>query len=250
MMTALVDADSLLYRVLCPLEEKVVWNEQEVETLGEEPEVDYFINLPQAYKTFDQMIENILFATGCDDALLVFTSSGNFRDDLPIQYKANRKTLRKPTGFKELLAYAYDSYNTKDHPKLEADDIVVYLKTKYPDKYVLCAIDKDVVNQTVGTHYNYNTDEETEVTQEEATYFAYYQTLTGDVTDGYKGCPDIGPIKAKKILADCKDEAEMWEAVVTTYESKKLTERDAILTMNLANMHQFDGRNVVLWKPL
>lgn len=34
--------------------------------------------------------------------------------------------------------------------------MVVYLKTTHPLQYVLCAIDKDVLYQTEGNHYNYN----------------------------------------------------------------------------------------------
>jgi 5'-3' exonuclease len=35
--------------------------------------------------------------------------------------------------------------------------------------------------------------------------------LTGDAVDGYKGCPRIGKIKAKKALDQCQNERELLE---------------------------------------
>ena len=59
----------------------------------------------------------------------------------------------------------------------------------------------------------------------------------------------IGPVKANKILANCETEEELWKAVVATYEERGQTEEEAIWTMRLANMHQYDGTKIVLWKP-
>lgn len=249
-MKALVDADSLLYKVGFALEDKVIWNEMEVIAgLEKEMDIDYFTNIEQCYRTFDQFIDNILFATDCDSPLLVFSGKGNFRLDFPIDYKTNRKDSRKPLGYSELLEYAQEQYETRTPIGMEADDFVVYLKTTYPEDYILCAIDKDVLYQTVGTHYNYGKDEEVTIDEFEAVWFAYYQTLTGDTSDGYKGCIGIGDKKARKILDGLESEREMWEAVVEAYESKEQSEEEAIWTMRLANMHQFNGTGIVLWNP-
>lgn len=249
-MKALVDADSLLYKVGFAIEDKVIWNEPEIEAgLEETPDVEYYTNMPQCYATFDQLMSNVMFATDCDDSILVFSGSSNFRLDLPISYKENRKESRKPLGYSELIAYARANYDTITPEGIEADDLVVYMKTKDPEDYILCAIDKDVLYQTVGTHYNYGKDEEVTVDEYEATWYAYYQTLTGDTTDGYKGAKGIGAKKAEKILADCETEYEMWQAVVEAYESKEQTEEEALWTMRLANMHQFDGEKINLWNP-
>tara|TARA_B110000908_G_scaffold27531_1_gene32306 strand:+ start:728 stop:1483 length:756 start_codon:yes stop_codon:yes gene_type:complete len=249
-MIALVDADSLIYKVGFAIEDKVTWNEMEV-SAGEEMEaqVDYYTNLVTCYKTLDSLINSILLATGCDEYLLVFTGANNFRKTFPISYKANRKSSRKPSGFEEIFAYARKQYNTITVDGIEADDYVVYLKTKEPEDYILCAIDKDVLNQTVGTHYNYATGEEVTTRKHAAIWFAYFQTLTGDTTDGYKGCPQIGKVKADAILDDLKTEKEMWEAVVAAYESKGLDEEEAMWNMRLANMHQYNGKEVILWTP-
>jgi DNA polymerase-1 len=200
-------------------------------------------------KTFTRQVENILYATGCDSALLVFSGKTNFRSDFPISYKENRKSSRKPEGFEEILQHAKDTFTTVTVDGIEADDYVVDLKTKKPDDYVLSAIDKDVLYQTEGVHYNYSTGEDITTTKWDSIYYAYFQTLTGDTTDGYKGCPQVGVVKAEKILKDLETEEALWDTVVETYESKGLTEEDALWTMRLANMHQYDGQAVKLWNP-
>lgn len=249
-MKALIDADSLLYKVGFAIEDKVVWNEAEVAAgLEEEKIVDYFTNLDQCYNTFDQLLDTIMYVTDCDDVLLVFTGHSNFRMDLPTSYKENRKDSRKPEGYQKILDYAIANYPSITCDYMEADDYVVWRKTAEPEDWIVCAIDKDVLYQTEGTHYNYGKGEEVEVTAEEATYYAYYQTLTGDTSDGYKGCHGIGPKKADKILGDCENEYEMWQAVVEAYISKSQTEEEALWTMRLANMHQYDGTTIKYWNP-
>lgn len=249
-MIALIDADSLLYKIGFAIEDKTVWNECDVEAGAEEElEVDYTVDLEACETAFMNYIENILFATECDEAFLVFTGNNNFRESNPLGYKEHRVGLRKPEAYNHLLNFALENYKSKVVDYMEADDYVVYLKTTNPSKYFLCAIDKDVLYQTEGIHYNYHTDSEVEIGKLESIRYAYYQTLTGDQSDGYKGCKQIGHVKATKILADCTTECEMWRAVVETYISKKQTVWDAIQTMRLANMHQFNGKQIEYWRP-
>ena len=250
-MIALIDADSLLYKVGFAIEDKTIWNEFDVEAGFEtEQDITYSTDLNQCIYTFNALIDNILFATDCDEALLVFTGNQNFRKAFPVEYKANRKDARKPSGYYELLDYArfhYDAYITD--LGLEADDYVVYLKTHGTEDYVLCAIDKDVLYQTEGRHYNYNKDEEVTVTKWESIKYAYIQTLTGDTSDGYKGCKGIGDKRARRLLHGLETEGDLWAAVVEAYENAGQTEEEALWTMRLANMHQWNGSEIVLWNP-
>ena len=256
-MIALIDADSLLYKCCCVIEDKVIWNENEIDIGAEEEAVViYSTELEALYTMFDKEIEKILFATCCDKAKVVLSGKDNFRFKIPTPYKTNRASLRKPEGFQELRNYVIKKYKVKVIDFLEADDIVVYEKTTYPDDYVLCAIDKDVIYQTVGTHYHYNDDVEITVDEYEAIRFPYFQCLVGDVTDGYIGCKGIGKVKANKLFEEIDKEKDLskldklyWEAVVSGYESKGFTEEDAINTMRLANMHQYNGKEIILWKP-
>ena len=64
-----------------------------------------------------------------------------------------------------------------------------------------------------------------------------YQTLVGDLTDGFGGCPTIGGVKASRVLAVCpKDLPEMWDAVVAEYKRQKLDEEYALTQARLARI--------------
>jgi DNA polymerase-1 len=64
---------------------------------------------------------------------------------------------------------------------------------------IIISQDKDM--QTIPTQVWRKGDLVT-VTEAEADYYHMFQTLIGDITDGYKGCPGIGKVKAEKLLAD------------------------------------------------
>lgn len=248
-MKALIDADSLLYKVGFALEEKSFWNEFDIEGGSDEsPEITYSIELQQAFKTFDTLVDNIMFATDADSYVLVFSGGDNFRLHFPVEYKMNRVGSRKPTGYSELLAYAKEYYVTHTTNGIEADDYVVWAHKQEEDT-IICAIDKDIIYQSVGTHYNYGKDEEVTVDEWEATKYAYYQTLTGDQSDGYKGCRGIGAKRATTLLEGCTTESCLWEKVLEAYEAKGQSYEEALWTMRLANMHQYNGEKIILWEP-
>jgi DNA polymerase-1 len=81
------------------------------------------------------------------------------------------------------------------------------------------------------------------------------QTLTGDATDGYKGCPGVGPVKAKRILDKAiEEDIDMWDAVVDTFIKAKLSRDEAILQARMAYIlrkDQYDGLDIYpkLWYP-
>ena len=89
------------------------------------------------------------------------------------------------------------------------------------------------------------------------------QTLMGDSTDGYKGCPNIGPAKARKLLDEPGTFSleGMWDIVVGTYErasikgeSLGLGEADALVQAQVAricrsNNYNFDTKEVLPWLP-
>jgi len=155
-----------------------------------------------------------------------------------------------------MLAYIKKTYKSMSPLDCEVDDVVCYKKAESPDKYILCAIDKDVLYQSVGRHYNYGTDKWITVSQEEAIYYSFLQTLTGDTTDGYKGCKNIGPVKAKKILGEPGEYSErtLWAKVLLAYRKANMKKLEAYTTMRLANMHQLKRNKqgklrIQLWAP-
>jgi len=247
-MIALIDGDSLLYRAGFAIEEEL-------------DDGTFYVDFQNAMDYLDGAIDGIVFNTDCDDyELWIGQREGNFRNEvskvLKDAYKHNRKATRKPDKFDEMFEYLVKHHKAKLPKGCEVDDVVVTKKTEKPKDYILCAIDKDVLYQTVGTHYNYGKDEFVKVTLEEAIYYAYLQTLTGDVTDGYKGAKNIGPVKAKKILGvpGQYDERALWARVLWTYRKCNQTKEEALATMRLAQMHQLtrDAKGklkVKLWEP-
>ena len=80
-----------------------------------------------------------------------------------------------------------------------------------------------------------------------------YQTLVGDSTDGYKGCPGVGKVKAGRMLTGLK-QVEMWEAVVEAYKRKNKTEEDALQQARVARIcratdYDYKEKKVKLWCP-
>src|SRR3546814_13603695 len=66
-------------------------------------------------------------------------------------------------------------------------------------------------------------DKLVETTAESAENFWLYQTLMGDSTDGYKGCPGCGPKSAEAILQKAGDP---WENVLPAYRSAFAKDKD------------------------
>lgn len=118
-----------------------------------------------------------------------------------------------------------------------------------PGKRIIVSEDKDL--QTIpGWIWNPAKDAKPRyISEEQADYFHLYQTLVGDTTDGYKGCPGIGKTKAPGILQEGG-----WEAVRSAYARKGLTEEDALLQARVARIcrasdYDFKKQEVILWNP-
>jgi 5'-3' exonuclease len=265
---ALIDADTLAYTSCLNAEQQEAlladefYSQDELEAIHSDPNYDadnaciWTINLDQAYQTAMDKLQKIFDKTGCRTAELHFTGGrDNFRYTVDPQYKANR-TGRAPTGLSDLKKMLCDNFEHTISTEWEADDIVVYKKNLEPEKYILCAVDKDLIYSLAGTHFNYyesalyNIDMKwVEVDEDTAMKWPYIQAMVGDPVDNIKGVKGIGKAKAPKILANCKTELECWEATVAEYEKAGLGMLEAVQTMRLVGMHQFDGEKIVLWDP-
>jgi len=216
-MKALIDSDSLIYKHASINQDVTEWDEDTVTITT---------NLAKAIRGIDRNIADIVEAVDADDYLCVLSPKKTFRYDVLESYKGNRKPPKHPLELlKPLRRHISNALKTHTPTYVEADDYCVWKMYEEPGEWVLCHIDKDL-NQAPGAHYNYNKLTTYRVDQDEADYLFYLQTLTGDTSDGYKGCPGIGPKKAEKILQplDLSNEQEIWEAIVATYEEKELTE--------------------------
>ena len=199
------------------------------------------------------MIESIMDNLDGDDCKLCLTDSeGNFRKSVLGTYKGNRVNVKKPLVLKQVKQWMIDELGAYFRPGLEGDDCMGILATvKSPNERIIVSIDKDM--KTIPGLFcrplNGSFEIE-EISEAEADYWHLYQTLTGDTTDGYSGCPGIGPKKAEAILNGVAD----WDAVVATYEKAKLTETDALVQAQVARIlrasdYDFKKKEPILWQP-
>lgn len=194
-----------------------------------------------------------------DDVVVVLSDSANWRMKVYPLYKSNRADTRKPMLVAPLRAHMLDRWNAFVRPNLEGDDVLGILATgnKIKGEKIIVSIDKDM--KTIpGLLYNNRKPAEgiVEISEATADNWHYLQTLMGDTTDGYPGCPGVGKVKAAAILergAGAK-EADVWAAIVVAYEKAGLTEADALIQARVARIcratdYDFKKKEVKLWTP-
>ncbi len=265
---ALVDADTLAFAVCKNLEETTDLFDPSFYTSEEwqaivEHEGFNLMDMTQTVVDPDAVmalmlsrLDELLDRTGCIDWELHFTvGRRSFRYDLYPDYKASRTadlTKIPPVGLKALKAKLCEVYPTKSFAwaEYEADDTVIAKLTADRDKYILCAVDKDVLYSEPGEHYNYYSSHAYKIKPKfitvdnlTALQNKYVQTLTGDGSDDIEGIKGVGKVKAKKVVGDMTDDLLLWTAVVEKYEAVGLTRADAMLAMSLVNMHQVKYRD-------
>lgn len=260
MRFALIDADILIYQAAAASEQAINWGE-EMWTLH--------VFEPDAIAAFETTLRSILEKVEAKGYLLLFSDKDNWRKDVLPTYKGNRLTVRKPMLLKFLKEYAYEKHTCISIPTLEGDDVIgIYATHKGKldpvHDYIICSLDKDF--KTIpGKHYNFGRDEFFEINPHQADYWHMVQTLTGDATDGYAGCPGIGPKTAEKILKAALDEGTpwanpeqlrkiYWEHVVKAYEKAGFGEEEALTQARVARIlraEDYDdvAKKVILWKP-
>lgn len=244
----LIDADILVYTVASAQEVPTEWDE-DVWTLHSD--------FAAARLDFSHRVSELVYTLKADDVIMALTTKErNFRKDILPTYKHNRKKVRKPLVWGALREYCTESFVTFIRDGLEGDDCLGILATRTADKNVekiVVSIDKDL--QTIpGTHYNQGKPELGiyEVSVPMADRFHMMQTLMGDTTDGYGGCPGVGPKTAEKIL-DAAKEGE-WKAVVDAYAKAGFGEEYALAQARCARIlrasdYDFKNKKPILWEP-
>jgi DNA polymerase I len=247
--TVLLDGDTVVFAAASACEEPIEWSDW-LWTLH--------ANLDEAKQRLDRAIERIMEELNGDHLVVALSCDQHtrWRPQVMPEYKANRTKGRKPVVYEPLRKYVLEQYDTYLRPTLEGDDVLGILATN-PKLYagtekIIAAIDKDM--RTIpGLLYNYDKQTLEDISLDEADHFFFMQILMGDPTDGYKGCPGIGPKKAEKILAD-SERAEWWPAVVRTYEAAGLSEDVALMNARVARIcraedYDFAKKEVILWTP-
>lgn len=236
-MKLLVDGDIVAYTAATKAETPVNWGDGLWTLHAYEQDVQAEI---------DETMSKLFAEANSTGVVTALSDQDNFRKQVDPTYKANRKNVRKPMLLQYAKDYMYDEYNGAVWPNVEADDVLGILGTEEDDT-IIWSIDKDL--QTIpGTHL-IDGDVVT-ITDEQADYWFYYQTLVGDLTDNYSGCPKVGPKTAEKILADNPS----WDAVVVAYLKAGLSEDVALTQARLARILRAGEYNkqtgeAVLWTP-
>ena len=261
MRTLLIDADVLAYRAASACEKAVNWGDGYW---------TWHCDFDEVLAAFDRDLDKIMSDLEASFYTLCLTDSeGNFRRSVYPGYKAHRSNVKKPLvlkALKEHLIYERAAYFKRG---LEGDDCMGILATRKGtpgEDRIIVSIDKDM--KTIpGLYYNDGKPEEgvVVVTEAEADLKFLKETLTGDTTDGYPGCPGVGPKKAASLIegadwgmskfASAKDLFDArWKTVVSTYEKAGLTEDDAIIQARCARIlrasdYDFKRKEPILWNP-
>jgi hypothetical protein len=156
----------------------------------------------------------------CDDYKAYITGKGNYRNDIAVTepYKGNRKDAKRPQHYNAIRTHL-QRLGAELVEGQEADDAVAIEATSTGGWIV--SIDKDL-DQVAGWHYNFVKHEEYYVTEEQGLRNLFTQVLTGDRTDNIIGLKGIGPVKAEKLLKDCKTEREYYDACLKAYDGNQL----------------------------
>lgn len=231
-MQLLIDGDILLHRFAFANQYSIDWDGDGDFTVVK--------NAERAKLELDETVQSLMKSTKTKFYVFCISSIFNFRYRVLPTYKHNRSG-EKPELYDILLKHALESYNTMTYKNLEADDLMGILSTEEPEEWVVATLDKDL-DQIPGWHYNWNKDSLYRVDQPYCDYWFMRQVLIGDPTDGYKGCPGIGPKKADKLIGSMLDDEEplplkdAWQVVLDTYASKQLTEEDALQQARVARI--------------
>lgn len=247
MLRVLIDADMLAFRACASCEKEIDWG-NDIWTLHVDFEEAKNKFLDIVDEAISRAFDHVRYSGGYD-VTCCFSSSHNFRKKVLPTYKANREGRRKPVAYRALVGWVEKNFKTKEIDGLEADDCLGIIATRDNTPCIIISGDKDM-KCIPGYHYDFIRDEFCEISSEEATYYFYLQTLMGDATDGYSGCPKVGKVTAQKILdADCS-----WDAVVKAFEDHGLSEEVAIQQARVAKIllasdWDKEKKRVILWKP-
>ena len=274
--TLLIDSDIVAFQFASTHQQDIQWDtDTRSRTVADIEDVK-----PKVKELLDGWMEKL----GADDLIVCLSvpSSEGWRKAIYPAYKAQRDGVERPEllmPLKEHLAEAYPSYI---RPTLEADDVMGILSTHptlIPGKKIIVSEDKDM--KTIpGWLWNPRKDKKPWLVSEaEADYWHLYQTLMGDATDGYPGCPNVGPKKAEKDLREMRcpvplirqitrgprkgevveewryaDAESLWEVVLRHFHKAGLGYEDALMQARLARIcrhtdYDFKKKEVKLWTP-
>jgi DNA polymerase-1 len=249
----LLDSDVLVYEAC---------RANEVETKWDDDLWTLHASEADTIEHFESLVAEVREGTGADEVVMALSDYDDpWRKRVMPTYKSNRKEVRKPITYRAMREYVHSAYRTFQRPGLEGDDVLGILLTNpnvITGEKIVVSLDKDM-KTLPGLHINLKrarelTDwEPYRVSKADADYFHMYQTLTGDSTDGYPGCPKVGP-KSAATLLEGQDPRAYWPVVVKAYVKAGLSEGVALQNARVARIlrhgdYDYDKKEVRLWTP-
>ena len=203
-------------------------------------------SLEESKKKFMEHLTDVQNSLFTKDYVMAIGGPDNFREDLFSDYKGNRKKAKdtRPEWFGDLKSWASTLEGSVESDNCEADDLVRVWALECDEagiNRVVVSVDKDL-DCIPGNHYNPRTKAIYQVCEEYAERFYWQQVLTGDSVDNIPGLWKVGPVKAKKILADAWTHDELIAAVCRAYHDAYGEEGYSYLLAN--------GRLIHIWRKI
>ena len=225
-VTALIDGDAYAFKSAIAVEKETYWGDGLWTLHSDINEAKVVFNqmLYEITESYEEQTGNVI-----EKLVFCFSDKENFRKNLNPEYKGNRAKVRKPIVLKPLVEWIKEEHTCISWATLEADDVLGILATKDDGiNKVIISVDKDF-NTIPCAFFDTARGELVNNTKETSFKNLMAQTLTGDITDGYKGAKGIGKVTAKKLLDKLSLE-EMWDEVVKKFDS----EEEALLNLRMA----------------
>lgn len=249
MATLVLDGDAITYRYAAAIAPKL-HRYYDLANL----DADMFV----ASQTIDDHVASIAHKLGAKDIIFCYGDMlrDYFRKDILPSYKANRGTKPLPAIVTNLRRYTTERYQWARKAFLEADDVMgIYATMPHREEMIVVSNDKDMLT-IPGYHYNFTLKQDArviEISEEEANKNHLLQTLIGDSSDNYSGCPGIGPAKAKALL-DNVEPKDMWKVILATFRARGCTSEDALVQARISKILRYEDwdrskQQPILWSP-
>jgi DNA polymerase I len=235
-MKLLIDADYIVYKACAGAEDEIDWGDDVITVVSK---------FSEAMRNVERDLTKIKgeFLWDVPEMILFFSDSKNFRKKIFADYKGHRNR-KKPCGYRRVITDLGKRYELIRLPELEADDSMGIYATEHPGN-IIVSPDKDM-RQIPGKLFDMK--ETVTIEPEEGRRWHLIQTLAGDQTDGYGGCPGIG---IKRAVALFEEGGYNWDVVVKAFADKDLGEDVALMNAQLAKIltnKEYDGQ-VIPWNP-
>lgn len=276
--TLLVDADMLVYKIAGSIERPIDWGD-DLWTLHSD--------FTEGIEALENHLAGLMETLEADALVLALTDqTSTFRLDFLPTYKGNRKSVRRPLCWAAMRNYMMTGpHKAYLRPNLEGDDVLGILSTHptlIPGEKIIVSGDKDFFTIPGKFYRETGLVEDRKivtVTEAMADRWHMIQTLAGDTTDGYTGCPGVGMGRAEDMIDNPvileaydytitrgarKGESEvrfnetptsdLWASVVSRYEAAGQSDLDALIQARCARIlragdYDFANKKPILWNP-